>query len=78
MSRRTRGRQLPPEPPRPGVSLAAALAVVAVILAGAAVVLTLTRTPGADASACRTLAWDSLPAADTLPDGWSLNGSGFF
>jgi hypothetical protein len=52
---------------------------VALILAGAALVLTLVRGgPAATSDSCRSLAWAALPDETTLPAGWSLANSGFY
>ncbi|MGH2511697.1 MAG: hypothetical protein ACRDGQ_03310 [Candidatus Limnocylindrales bacterium] len=61
------------------VLLVAILAVAALVVAGAALALTLLR-PAATAStdACRALSWASLPDSSTLPAGWILAGSGFY
>ena len=66
-------------PSRRTFLVVAMVAVVAVVLAGAALAVTLMR-PAASAStdACRSLAWAALPDQSTLPSGWSLAGSGFY
>ena len=69
-----------PQQPRDnrGLMAVAVLAGLAVVVAGAALFMTLTRpTPVAEGS-CRTVAWDALPPRDSLPDGWTINGSGFY
>ena len=58
--------------------LVAALAGLAVIVAGAALFMTLTRPAPVAEGACRKVAWDALPPRDSLPAGWTLNGSGFY
>ena len=55
------------------------LSIVAILLAGAALVLMLVRgTSAAADDSCRALAWASLPDVSTLPSGWTLAGSGFY
>ena len=68
-----------PVPSRRTVFVVAILSVVAIVLAGAALIVTVLR-PGAAASAdsCRALSWASLPDPSTLPAGWTLAGSGFY
>ena len=68
-----------PLPSRRTVVIVAILSVVAIVLAGASLVLTVLR-PGAAASGetCRALSWASLPDPSTLPAGWTLAGSGFY
>ena len=65
-------------PSRRLVFIVGLLSVVAIALAGAAIILMLVRgTPGT-ADSCRSLAWASLPDVTTLPSGWTLAGSGFY
>jgi hypothetical protein len=54
------------------------LAVVAILIAGVALGLTLWRVllPAATSS-CQTTVWDSQPAANELPQGWSVRGTTF-
>ncbi|MFN8631454.1 MAG: hypothetical protein U0838_14405 [Chloroflexota bacterium] len=54
------------------------LAVVAIIIAGVALGLTLWRTllPSASSS-CQTAAWDAQPAGNELPQGWNVQGTTF-
>jgi hypothetical protein len=55
------------------------LSVVAILLAGVAVILLLMRGgAGASSDSCRSLAWAALPDESTLPSGWTLAGSGFY
>ena len=75
----------PPPKAGSGFPLAVVLAAIAVAIAGTALVATLARpgpaavTPSAAASpSCRTIAWDALPTSDTLPEGWTVQGSGFY
>jgi len=66
-------------PSRRTVLLVGILAVVAILLAGAALILMVVRG-GASAStdSCRSLAWAAVPNVSTLPSGWTLAGSGFY
>ena len=55
------------------------LSVVAIVLAGAALVLLFARGSAVSAAdQCRALSWASLPDVSTLPSGWTLAGSGFY
>jgi hypothetical protein len=66
-------------PSRRTVRVVAILAIVALVVAGATLAITLLRPAAADtADSCRSLAWASLPSASTLPAGWSMAGSGFY
>ncbi len=67
-----------PDDSRRTVFLLALLGLIAIVLAGASLTITLLRTSGATADSCRALAWGSLPDPSTLPAGWTLAGSGFF
>jgi hypothetical protein len=61
-----------------GLVLVGVAAIVAIALASVALFVTLTRqTPSTDTS-CRVTAWQAIPATDTLPEGWTLSGSGFY
>ena len=77
--RRRRGLQSGPPPvSRRGLVLVGLLGGLALIVSGAALVLTLTRpTPTAEGS-CRLVAWDALPAGSALPPGWTISASGFY
>ena len=68
-----------PVPSRRTVFLVAILSIVAILLGGAALAITLLR-PSATATdeSCRALSWASLPDPSTLPAGWTLAGSGFY
>ena len=50
----------------------------ALVIAGAALFVTLTRPAPAAEGSCRTVAWDALPTSDALPEGWTISGSGFY
>lgn len=66
-------------PSRRTVFLVGVLSVVAIILAGAALILMVVRGgAGASADSCRSLAWAAVPNVSTLPSGWTLAGSGFY
>jgi len=66
-------------PSRRLVLVVGILSVVAILLAGAALVLLVVRGgTAAGSDSCRSLAWASLPNESTLPSGWSLAGSGFY
>jgi hypothetical protein len=55
------------------------LSVVAILLAGVALVLLFVRGSAVSAAdQCRALSWASLPDVSTLPSGWTLAGSGFY
>ena len=82
--RKGRRRQGPAPKASSRFPLAVVLAAIAIAIAGTALVATLARpgpaavTPSAAASpSCRTIAWDALPTSDTLPEGWTVQGSGF-
>lgn len=68
-----------PIPSRRTVAVVAILSVIAILLGGAALAITLLR-PSASATdeSCRALSWASLPDPSTLPAGWTLAGSGFY
>ncbi len=55
------------------------LAAVGVVVALVALGLSLRATlwPATGAAACHTVAWNAVPAADSLPSGWSIAGSAF-
>lgn len=79
-----RNRRPAPAPTRrpasPGLIVVALLSGLALVVAGAALFVTLTRpapVPVAEGS-CRTVAWDALPTSDALPEGWTISGSGFY
>ncbi len=57
--------------------LPAVISIVALVVAGLALGVVLTRPPAADLSSCQTAAWDSVPKADALPAGWSLGTTVF-
>lgn len=64
----------------PGGQLAAAapwIAILAVILAGAALAVAFVgrSSGGGDLTACRSAAWSAIPAAESLPAGWTLGSS---
>jgi hypothetical protein len=50
----------------------------ALIVALFALFVTATRPTPAPESACRTIAWNAVPASGSLPAGWTINGSGFY
>jgi hypothetical protein len=76
--RRRRGQ--PPSPATGGQTLVLVgiASLVAVALASAALFVALTRPTASNDTSCRAIAWRALPTADTLPDGWTLTGSGFY
>lgn len=53
------------------------LALVAIVIAGIALGITLWRTLLPGASSCQTTVWDAQPAADGLPQGWTTRGTTF-
>ena len=70
---------------QPGRTLyvVAALSVIAIVVSGLAIFLSLTRPAGGgsattDATACRTMAWNALPDPVGLPTGWTLSTSNFY
>lgn len=66
-------------PSRRTVLIVGILSLVAIVLGGAALVLTLVRGgAAASADSCRALSWAALPDVSTLPSGWTLAGSGFY
>ncbi len=66
-------------PRRRVVFVVGILSIVAIVLAGAALVLLAVRGgTAASADSCRSLAWAALPDESTLPSGWTLAGSGFY
>jgi hypothetical protein len=66
-------------PSRRTVLVIGILSVVALVLAGAALILNLVHgSTAATADSCRSLAWAALPDETTLPSGWSLANSGFY
>ncbi|MDP9481812.1 MAG: hypothetical protein M3P84_01150 [Chloroflexota bacterium] len=81
-----RNRPRPPAPaprtPGRGLVLVALLGAVALVIAGAALFIALTRQqatpPTAAEASCRTVAWDAMPTTDAMPEGWTMNGSGFY
>ncbi|MGZ8527770.1 MAG: hypothetical protein ACXWWR_03165 [Candidatus Limnocylindrales bacterium] len=79
-----RSRRPAPAPARgptnPALIAVALVSGLALVFAGAAMFVTLTRpapVPAAEGS-CRTVAWDALPTSDVLPEGWTITGSGFY
>jgi hypothetical protein len=67
--------------PEPGQSrLPLVLSVVALVAAGLALLWSTMFSGGAAAAAddCQARAWDSIPAATDLPNGWSVETSNFF
>ena len=78
------GGRKPPRPAPPSRTVSNALIAVgllgalALVVAGAALFVTLTRPTPVAEGACRTVAWDSLPTSDALPEGWTISGSGFY
>ncbi len=78
--RQTQQRPLPAAPHRATTLLALALGVVATLLAIGTLAIVLTRGTDqgqADATACRTVTWDALPDAATLPPGWTIASTRF-
>ena len=75
-------RRPPPAPARrptsPALIVIALISGLAVVIAGAALFVTLTRPAPAAEGSCRTVAWDALPTSDALPEGWTISGSGFY
>ncbi len=67
-------------PSRRTVTIVAIVAVLALLVSGAALALTALRPASTSATtdSCRSLAWASLPDDSTLPAGWILAGSGFY
>ena len=73
----TFGHEEEPAEVDPGrVWLALALGALAVILSAGALAISLLRSDGS-ATDCQTLAWDSIPEAADLPDGWAVTTSDF-
>jgi hypothetical protein len=66
-------------PSRRTVRVVAILAIVALVVSGATLALTLFR-PNATGTAdtCRSLSWAALPTTSSLPTGWAMAGSGFY
>lgn len=66
-------------PPAPGHSrlpwVALALALAGTLMGGVALGAVLLRS---DPGACRAAAWNSLPAVDSLPSGWTASASGIY
>lgn len=63
------------------ILLVAALSVIAIVVSGFAIFLSLTRagsSASTDATACRTMAWNALPNPVKLPTGWTLSTSNFY
>jgi hypothetical protein len=61
-----------------GFILVGIASLVAVALASAALFVVLTRPSATNDTSCRAIAWRALPTTDTLPDGWTVTGSGFY
>lgn len=79
---RRQQQQSPPRSTNNVLTAVALLAVLALVVAGAALFVSLTKpgpapSPAAQGS-CRTVAWDALPTNDMLPEGWTISGSGFY
>jgi hypothetical protein len=77
-ARRRRRRQAPPAGTSRGLVLVGVASIVAVALASAALFLVLTRPATSSDTSCRAIAWQAVPAADALPAGWTITGSGFY
>ncbi len=59
--------------------MVAALSALALVVAAVALYLIATRPAAATAdTSCRAVAWDAVPTSDSLPEGWTINGSGFY
>lgn len=67
-----------PRPTSPALIVVGLLSGLALVIAGAALFVTLTRPAPAAEGSCRTVAWDALPTSDMLPEGWTISGSGFY
>ncbi len=66
-------------PSRRAVIIVGVLSVIALVIAGAALAVTLLKPASpSSADSCRSLSWASLPDPSTLPAGWTLAGSGFY
>jgi hypothetical protein len=58
--------------------VAVLLSVVALVIAGAALGMTLLRGGASATATCRSSAWSALPRPDALPSGWTASGSAFY
>ncbi len=79
--RKRRKIQAPPRKDGNGLLIVGLLSALALVVGGFALYLIATRpaTPAAASTAsCRTIAWESLPDNDALPEGWTVTGSGFY
>ena len=79
--RKRRKIQGPPRKDGNGLLIVGLVSALALVVGGIALYLIATRpaTPAAASTAsCRTIAWESLPANDALPEGWTVTGSGFY
>ena len=74
--RRRQGTERPPS--NQGLIAVGIVSVAALVVAGIAVFLLLTRPAAIAVENCRSIAWSSVPAADALPDGWTISASGFY
>lgn len=59
------------------------LAGLALVVAGTSLLVSMSKSSPSSATAsptpsCRTVAWNALPPGDTLPEGWTVSGSGFY
>ena len=73
----------PPPSPLPGaprrrLDAATSLALLAVILAGAALTLGVVNALGPGRGGCQANAWDAVPAQATLPGGWALGATDYY
>lgn len=76
-------QKVPSAQPSRTILVVAALSVVAIVISGFSIFLSLTRPAGggsgtADSTACRTMAWNALPNPVGLPAGWTLSTSNFY
>lgn len=67
-----------PGAPRRRLDSAVGLAVIAVALAGLALVIGLLNLLGPGRSSCQTAAWDAVPAVSRLPAGWALGATDYY
>lgn len=54
------------------------LSIVAIVVSGAAIAVTVLRGGASSAETCRTLAWDALPDGSGLPEGWTVTAGSFY
>jgi len=74
------GRDVTPSPKtdRRGLIVVGTIGALALIVAALALFVSATKQVPAADSACRTIAWNAVPTSDSLPTGWTINGSGFY